>query len=56
MIVFWFVDRGQVKWELVRHRMSDATTLDRAHLKGVPAHAQEVVLNAHLAIAVSYRL
>ena len=41
--------------ELVRLRLSDGATLDRVVLRGAPTHAQEVVLNAHLTIAVSYR-
>ena len=53
-----FVVCGQKRvgqWELVRHGLNDGAVLDRVDLRGVPAHAHEVILNAHLAIAVSYR-
>ena len=43
------------QWELLRHRLKDGAKLDRVALRTAPTHAQEVVLNAHLTIAVSYR-
>ena len=42
-------------WWLVRHKLKDGAKLDRVALSTVPAHAQEVILNAHLTVAVSYR-